>query len=72
MSRNLNRRIEVAFPVTDPAIKSQIETIIRLQLRDNTKTRIISPDLKNKYRKTDEQESFNAQLDTYNYLCKSK
>ena len=37
MPRNLNRRIEVAFPVLDPAIKKRIiEDIIPTELADNT------------------------------------
>jgi polyphosphate kinase len=68
MSRNLNRRIEVAFPITDVRIKSQIARFIELQMRDNTKSRILSQDLKNSYRKTEEKEIFNAQLDTYDFL----
>ena len=35
MNRNIYRRIEVCFPVYDPAIKKQMLDIIRLQLDDN-------------------------------------
>ena len=35
MNRNIYRRIEVCFPVYDPAIKKQMLDIIHLQLDDN-------------------------------------
>ncbi|HIU26198.1 MAG TPA: polyphosphate kinase 1, partial [Candidatus Copromorpha excrementigallinarum] len=39
MTRNLNRRVEVACPITDPAIRTQIMDILQLMLRDNVKAR---------------------------------
>lgn len=42
LSRNLNRRIEVAFSITEKNHIDEINTIIRLQLEDNTKRRIIN------------------------------
>ncbi|PJJ09788.1 polyphosphate kinase [Flavobacterium sp. 1] len=42
LSRNLNRRIEVAFPIKDENHIAEINTIIRLQLEDNTKKRTIN------------------------------
>ena len=68
MRRNLSRRIEIAFPVTDIHIQKQIRDIIDIQLRDNTKARIIDKNLKNHYRKVENEESFNAQLATYEYF----
>lgn len=41
-SRNLNRRIEVAFPIHENFHKAEINTIIQLQLEDNTKKRTIN------------------------------
>jgi polyphosphate kinase len=37
MNRNLNRRIEVGFPIEDEELKMEIKTIINLQLADNIK-----------------------------------
>lgn len=42
LSRNLNRRIEVAFPITDKKMMQEIDTIIKMQLNDNTKKRILN------------------------------
>ncbi len=39
MTRNLNRRVEVACPIKDPQIKGQIMDILELMLRDNVKAR---------------------------------
>lgn len=39
MTRNLNRRVEVACPVRDTSIKAQIMDILELMLQDNVKAR---------------------------------
>jgi polyphosphate kinase len=44
MPRNLDRRVEIAFPIYDPVIKQQIQEIIDIQLADNTKARVLQPD----------------------------
>lgn len=45
MPRNLDRRVEVLFPVTDPAsIKTIKKDIIELQKRDNAKKWLLNPD----------------------------
>ena len=44
MSRNLNRRIEVAFPVEDEALKNELIGLMELSLSDNVKRRVAGPD----------------------------
>jgi polyphosphate kinase len=44
MPRNLDRRVEVAFPILDPPLQRQIRQIIDIQLSDNVKARILKPD----------------------------
>ncbi|MGA2698645.1 MAG: polyphosphate kinase 1 [Methanoregula sp.] len=45
MPRNLDRRVEVLFPVTDPAIKKAlVTTILDTELRDNQQLRLMSGD----------------------------
>ena len=44
MPRNLDRRVEVAFPVLDPALHRQIREILETQLADTAKARRILPD----------------------------
>ncbi|MDX1943432.1 MAG: polyphosphate kinase 1 [Saprospiraceae bacterium] len=50
MTRNLDRRVEVATPIYDPKLFAELRTIIDLQWQDNTKARIIDADLSNTYR----------------------
>lgn len=44
MPRNLDRRVEVAFPVLDPQIQDQLMEILSIQLADTVKARTILPD----------------------------
>jgi len=45
MPRNLDRRVEVLFPVEDPAMrKAIIHGILPIQLQDTVKTRILKCD----------------------------
>ncbi|WP_439895813.1 hypothetical protein [Planococcus faecalis] len=39
MTRNLNNRIEILFPIVDETIKKQVKTILELGLADNVKAR---------------------------------
>ncbi len=71
MKRNLNRRIEVAFPIFDEGLKKEIKELIEIQLRDNTKARIIDKDQINEYKENDSRNKFRAQIDTYEYLEKN-
>ena len=47
MNRNINRRIEVSFPIEDEELKQEVLDILDLQLKDNTKARIIDSNLNN-------------------------
>ncbi|SFG75845.1 polyphosphate kinase 1 [Pontibacter chinhatensis] len=64
MTRNLNRRVEVAFPLYQPDLVEQVRHIIDLQLQDDTKTRTVG----NSYVKPDEPTNIRAQYATYDYL----
>ena len=44
MPRNLDRRVEIAFPVLDPHLQAQIREILEIQLADTVKARRILPD----------------------------
>jgi polyphosphate kinase len=41
MPRNLDRRVEIAFPVLDPVLQAQIREILEIQLADTVKARRI-------------------------------
>ena len=45
MPRNLNRRVEILFPVQDPAIVRRVrDEILTVYLSDNMKTRVLHAD----------------------------
>ncbi|MGE5358556.1 MAG: polyphosphate kinase 1 [Bacteroidales bacterium] len=44
MTRNLDRRIELMFPIEDPANKAQVLHVLRAMFRDNVKARRLRPD----------------------------
>ena len=71
MRRNLNRRIETAFPILDPEIKQEVIDILHLQLSDNVKACRLDGVLRNCF-KRDETTSapVRAQLAIYDYLKK--
>jgi polyphosphate kinase len=49
MTRNLSRRVEIAFPVLDPRLQRELRTILDLQLSDNVKARVIDAAQANRY-----------------------
>lgn len=70
MRRNLNRRIEVGFPLRDAAMASEVRAILDLQLRDNVKARLIDAEQQNSYLLGDpDREEVRAQIDTWHYLA---
>ena len=68
MPRNLDKRVEVGFPVLDPDIRQEIKDIIDIQLSNNTKARSLKETEINRYRKTSSKENHRAQYEIYNYL----
>ena len=69
MRRNLNRRIETAFPILDPEIKQEVIDILHIQLRDNVKACRLDSELRNCFkRESDMREPVLAQQAIYDYL----
>jgi len=68
MTRNIDNRVEVGFPIYDDVLKKEIKEIINIQLSDNTKAREINIQNNNKYHKTKSEIPCRAQIDIYNYL----
>lgn len=50
MTRNLDRRVEVTFPVYDEDLQRELKTFLDIQWRDNTKARTLDAELTNRYR----------------------
>ncbi|MDD1711991.1 MAG: polyphosphate kinase 1 [Methanoregulaceae archaeon] len=63
MPRNLDRRVEVLFPVDDAALRSAlIDTVIPVQLSDTEKTRVLLPrGTYRRFERTPEIPAVNAQ-----------
>ncbi|MEO8794374.1 MAG: polyphosphate kinase 1 [Daejeonella sp.] len=68
MSRNLDHRVEVGFPVLDANIRKEIRDVIDIQLKDNTKAREINQNNNNKYIRSRSKTQHRSQNDIYSYL----
>ncbi|MEO1518113.1 MAG: polyphosphate kinase 1 [Bacteroidota bacterium] len=67
MTRNMDRRVEVIFPIYDPAVFQELRTIVDLQLTDNVKARLIDAEQTNAYVRNDKKK-LRAQMEIYQFL----
>jgi polyphosphate kinase len=67
MTRNLDRRIEVACPIYDKDVQKEIRDMIEIQLKDNVKARIINALQDNMYVKSGDGERIRSQFELYQY-----
>ena len=67
MMRNIDHRIEVTCPITNAKVKQELIDILNIQLKDNTKARILDNHLSNKY-VSNKEKSYRSQIETYHYL----
>jgi polyphosphate kinase len=45
MPRNLDRRVEIVFPVKDPALRTYLrEAVLAVELANNSRARVLQPD----------------------------
>ncbi|WP_068472703.1 polyphosphate kinase 1 [Saccharicrinis aurantiacus] len=73
MTRNLDRRIEVACPIYDKRLQKEIRLMLNYQLKDNCSARILDNKLVNELRPRAEGEpEFRSQLEFYNWLQDQK
>lgn len=56
MTRNTEKRVEVAAPILDPDVKKQINHYLKVMLNDNVKMRILQSN--GKYRKREQKEPY--------------
>jgi polyphosphate kinase len=70
MTRNLDRRVEVACPIFDKDVQREIKDIIELQLKDNVKSRIINQVQDNEYVEAKGSPLIRSQAETYKYYQK--
>ncbi|MFT5724931.1 MAG: polyphosphate kinase [Bacteroidia bacterium] len=71
MTRNLDRRIEVATPIYDERMQKEILDYVNIQLSDNVKARIFNESMQNKYVTTSSKKT-RSQVDFYKYLKNKK
>lgn len=65
MPRNLDKRVEILFPVEDPTLRAEIRKILDIQLADTKKAHILKPD--GTYEKVDRRGK--APLTAQQYFC---
>lgn len=67
MGRNLDRRIEIAFPILNVEVKQKIRDIMEIQWSDSVKARIVEESRLNRYRDK-LANNIRSQEEIYNYL----
>ena len=67
MTRNIDNRVEVTFPILDSNIKNDLRALFDIQQSDNTKARIIDTYQVNDYKPT-KVPAIRSQEEFYNYL----
>ncbi len=67
MTRNLDRRVEVACPIFDKEVQREIRDLIEMQLKDNVKARVINSTQDNVYVSTNGEEKIRSQFEMYHY-----
>lgn len=68
MPRNLDHRVELAFPLADPVLAAQVVEMLELQLRDTLKGRVLGPEGDVLRRGLDEQDPpLRSQLRIYEH-----
>ena len=66
MPRNLDKRVEIMFPVEDEECKKAVKHILSVQLADNVKAHILQPD--GSYSKIDKHGK--VLVNSQEYFCK--
>jgi polyphosphate kinase len=69
MRRNLSRRIETAFPILCPNLKTEIFDILNIQINDNVKACTLDENLNNIFKRND-KPPLRAQKEIFRYLMK--
>ncbi len=68
MTRNLDHRIEVITPILDSDIAAKLNGILKLQLEDTVKSRVIDAKQMNEYLKIDTKNTTSSQHNIYKNL----
>jgi len=68
MIRNLDNRVEVATPIYDKNIQSELKNYMEIQFKDGVKARRINEKQNNPYRRLKLNPKYRAQEDIYEFL----
>lgn len=71
MTRNLDRRVEVACPIYDKHVQKEIMKMLEIQLGDNVKSRIIDESQDNEYVKAKNGSLVRSQFSLYDFYKNS-
>ena len=72
MVRNIDHRIEVTCPIVDANIIKELKDILSIQLKDNTKARILNNEQNNLYVNPRNTKKIRSQVEIYNFLFKKR
>lgn len=71
MTRNLDRRVEVAIPILDKSIQKTLKDFFEIQWSDNVKARTTDADGVNSYVQRHSGEKIRSQVELYNYYVEN-
>ena len=72
MIRNLDNRVEVATPIYDKNIQSELKNCMEIQFKDGAKARLINEKQNNPYRRLKLNRTYRTQEDIYESLKEEK
>jgi polyphosphate kinase len=70
MIRNLDHRLEVACPVNNIQLKTELLHLMHIQLKDNVKARVLNSQFHNNYVPSQGKGRFRSQQEIYRLLSK--
>ncbi len=68
MVRNIDHRVEAACPIIEKGIQQELKDILKIQLSDNIKARLLDNELSNQYINPRNTKKVRSQVEVYNYL----
>ena len=68
MPRNLDRRVEITFPVLDPSVRAKVRHILEVELEDTVRARIMKMDESGQYERIDKRGK--EIVDSQDVFCK--
>lgn len=71
MERNLDKRVEILFPVDEQELADEVKKVVEIILNDNKKTRILQPDGTYKHIKKEKGDAeHRSQIELYDFFKK--